>query len=403
MARRLPPFPSLAALLLLSALSIAALASPTRVLAQGGSLLSLLPTEGRTLSTGSEETGALSSADVRSVDDAYMEAWELAGRAGESVTIDLLADAFDPRLYVVGPGLPETLWDDDSGDGCNARLTFTLLENGTFRVVVTSLSARETGTYTLRVSDRPGPPATHGCGEIDPGSIDTLPTEGRSLRLGSVVTGRLGLGSPTVQDGRPAEAWQLEGRAGDRLSIVLESDDFDSYLYMAGPGLDDVLTDDDSGGELNSLIEVTLPADGSYRVIAAGLSSGSTGAYTLRVEEPLDLATLPTDGRLIDPGQEIEGQLLSSDPMIVEGRRGQVWGLNGTAGQRLVIDLIADDFDAYLYLAGPGLLEPLSDDDGGEGLNSQLTVTLPESGTYRVIVSSLSDGSGPFTLSVARR
>jgi hypothetical protein len=398
--RRLP---CLHALLLLTVLSIGTLGSPTRLLAQGISLLSLLPPEGRTLSMGSEETGALSSADVRSADDAYLEAWELAGRAGESVTIDLLADAFDPRLYVVGPGLPETLWDDDSGDGCNARLTFTLLENGTFRVVVTSSSARETGTYRLRVSDRPGAAATHGCGEIDPGSIDTLPTEGRSLRHGSIVNGRLGPGSLTVQDGRPAEAWQLEGRAGDRLSITLESEDFDSYLYIAGPGLDGVLTDDDGGGDLSSLIEVTLPADGPYRVIAAALSSGSAGAYTLRVEEPLDLATLPTDGRAIDLGQAIEGRLLPSDPVLVEGRRGQVWGLNGTAGQRLVIDLIADDFDAYLYLAGPGLLEPLADDDGGEGLNSQLTATLPESGTYRVIVSSLSDGSGPFTLRAARR
>lgn len=394
--RRLPFSPVLFLLTL-------AVASPSGARAQGGSVLSLLPTEGRALSIGSVETGALSTADVRSADDAYLEAWELAGRAGQSVTIDLLADDFDPRVYVVGPGLAETLWDDDSGNGCNARLTFTLLENGTFHVVVTSVGARETGTYTLRVSDRPGPPATHGCGEIDPSAIESLSTEGRTLRLGSVVTGRLGFASGTVQDGRPAEAWELQGRAGERLSIVLASEDFDSYLYLAGPGLDGVLTNDDGGGDLNSLIEVTLPTNGPYRVIAAALSSGSSGAYTLRVEEPLDLATLPTDGRMIEPGQEIDGQLLASDPVVADGRRGQAWGLNGSAGQRLVIDLVADDFDAYLYLAGPGLIEPLSDDDGGEGLNSQLTVTLPESGTYRIVVSSLSDGSGPFTLGVASR
>ena len=395
-ARRRLPVPALLVL-------AAPLWAPGAAQAQGASVLTLLPTEGRSLSVGSEQTGALSTADMRSQDDTYLEAWELAGRAGQSVTIDLLSDAFDPRLYVVGPGLPETLTDDDSGDGCNARLTFTLLETGSFRVIVSSLGARATGTYTIRVSDRPGPPPSHGCGEVDPGSIEMLPTEGRTIRLGSVVTGRLGLGSQTVQDGRPAEAWQLDGRAGDRVSIVLVSGDFDSYLYLAGPGLDGVQTDDDGAGDLDSMIEIALPADGPYRVVAAALSSGSTGAYTLRVEEPLDLATLPTDGRMIDLGQTVEGQLRSADPVLAEGRRGQVWGLNGVAGQRLVIDLIADDFDAYLYLAGPGLLEPLSDDDGGEGLSSQLTVTLPDSGTYRIIVSSLSDGTGPFTLSVARR
>lgn len=380
-----------------------ALTTPADAVTQGTSVLSLLPTEGRSLSIGSEETGALSTADVRSADDSYLEAWELSGRSGQGVTIDLASDAFDARLYVVGPGLPETLSDDDGGDGCNARLTFTLLETGTFRVVAGSSGSRETGTYTLRVSDRPGPPPTHGCGEVDPGALESLPTEGRALRMGSVVTGRLGLGSPTVQEGRPAEAWQLDGRAGERVSIVLESDDFDSYLYLAGPGLDAVRTDDDGGGDLDALIEITLPADGTYRVIAAALSGGSSGAYTLRVEAPLDLATLATDGRLIDLGQRIEGQLRSSDPVVVGGRRGQVWGLNGVAGQRLVIDLMAEDFDAYLYLAGPGLVEPLSDDDGGDGLDSQISVTLPESGTYRVIVSSLSDGTGAFTLSVARQ
>ena len=381
----------------------ATLATPAGALAQGTSAFSLLPTDGRSLSIGSEEMGALSTADVRSADDSYVEAWELAGRSGQGVTIDLVSDAFDARLYVVGPGLSETLSDDDGGDGCNARLTFTLLETGTFRVVASSSGSGETGTYTIRVSDRPGPPPTHGCGEVDPGALESLPTEGRALRMGSVVTGRLGLGSPTVQDGRPAEAWQLDGRAGERVSIVLESDDFDSYLYLAGPGLDGVQTDDDGAGDLDSLIEITLPTDGTYRVTAAALSAGSSGAYTLRVEEPLDLGTLATDDRLIDLGQRIEGQLRSSDPVLVEGRRGQVWGLNGVAGQRLVIDLMAEDFDAYLYLAGPGLVEPLSDDDGGDGLDSQISVTLPESGTYRVIVSSLSDGTGAFTLSVARQ
>ena len=382
---------------------IAAATLPTSANAQGSSLFSLLPTEGRSLSIGSEETGALSAADQRSTDDSFLEAWELSARSGQSVTVDVLTDAFDPRVYVVGPGLTETLMDDDGGDGCNARLTFTALESGTHRVVVSSLGSGATGTYTVRVSDRPGPPPSHGCGEIDPRAIESLPTEGRTLQMGSVVTGRLGPASPTVQDGRPAEAWELRGQAGDRVQVVLESDDFDAYLYLAGPGLDGVRTDDDSGGELNSLIEATLPASGAYKVIAAALSGGSSGGYTLRVEAPIDLATLPTDGRMIDLGQSVDGQLLSSDPVLIEGRRGQVWGLSSDAGQRVVIDLVAEDFDAYLYLAGPGILEPLSDDDGGDNLNSRISATFPESGTYRVIVSSLSEGSGPFTLSVARQ
>jgi hypothetical protein len=68
----------------------------------------------------------------------------------------------------------------------------------------------------------------------------------------------------------------------------------------------------------------------------------------------------------------------------------------------VLIDVRSDDFDAYLYVVGPGLTEPLSNDDGGDGTNSQLTMTLPGTGTYRIIASAYgSDDSGDFTLSVS--
>ena len=44
------------------------------------------------------------------------------------------------------------------------------------------------------------------------------------------------------------------------------------------------LSDDDSAGDLNSRITATLPDTGSYRIVAAALSSGSSGAYELTLE-----------------------------------------------------------------------------------------------------------------------
>jgi hypothetical protein len=381
-----------------------ALLVPAGARAQTNSVLMLLPTDDRELEVGEEFAGALSTSDYVSVDDNRLEAWELEGRAGGSVTIDLESDAFDARLYVVGPGLAETLWDDDSGGGCNARLTFTFLENGTFRVVASSLGARETGTYRLRVSERPGPAPSYGCGELDPDVLAAFPIEGRSLEVGTLAAGVLGPASRVVQDGRAGEAWALTGQAGERVSVILESDDFDAYLYVSGPGLSEILSDDDGAGELNSMIDLTLTSDDTYTVIASALGSGDFGAYTIRVEEAADLNTLPIDGRVVDLGQTVDATLLFADPVALDGRRGQVWGLDATAGQRVVIDLRSDDFDTYLYLVGPGLMEPMSDDDGGEGTNSQITVTLPDTGTYRIIASPYgSDDTGAFTLSVSPR
>ncbi len=69
-------------------------------------------------------------------------------------------------------------------------------------------------------------------------------------------------------------------------------------------------------------------------------------------------------------------------------------------GDFATIELMSEDFDSYLFLVGPGLPEPLSDDDGGEGLNSRLAISFPADGVYRVVASSLGGATGTFTLRV---
>jgi hypothetical protein len=379
--------------------------SPLAVAAQSTSVLSLIPTDDRQLEIGSDVTGALSTADPLSPDDHYLEAWELRGRAGQSASIDVLADAFDPRVYLVGPGFSETQVADDGAGGCNARLTVTFLETGAYRVAVSSSSPQETGTYQIRVSARPGPPPSYGCGEVDPEALNSLPIEGReTLSMGSMQSSRLDALSRTVQDGRPAQAWRLTGSAGQRVSVVMASEDFDTYLYLIGPGLDDVLTDDDGAGNLDAKIDLTLPTSGPFTVVAAALSQGSSGSYTIRVEAPFDMNSLDTQGRTIDLGQTVGGVLRGAgDPVVADGRRGQAWAFDGISGQRVVIELEADDYDAYLYLVGPGMVEPLGDDDGGDGLDSRLETTLRGSGTYRIVASSLSEAEGAYTLRVTRQ
>jgi hypothetical protein len=361
---------------------MAMITMPMPSAAQGGSVLQLLNVEERQLQAGAEYRGALSTSDYLSPQDNYLEAWTLEGRAGESATIDLVSDDFDSHLYIVGPGLGETLSDDDGGGGCNARITLTFLETGTFHVVASSTGSRQTGMYNPEV-------------------LRALPTDDRSIRFGDLATGRFTGGEPTVQDGRPAQAWALEGQAGESITVTLESTDFDAYLYLTGPGLEDLLSDDDGAGNSNSQITVTLPQDAMYLLVASSFQAGATGSYTIRVDEPIDLNTLPTEGRSIGVGEAASGLLTSADPVVLEGRRGQVWALEGEAGQTVTIDLISDDFDCYLYLVGPGLAEPLSDDDSGGDFDSRIDITFPENGTYRVIITALGGNTGAFTLRVS--
>jgi len=249
---------------------------------RGGSILLLLPVEGK-LEVGQEVKGALSTADYQSHNDAFVEAWTLEGQAGNSVVVDLISDDFDAILYVIGPGLRGTLTDDDGAGACNARVAFTFLENGTFRVIASSVGSEGTGIYTLRVSDTLTPTPAHGCGEMDPERLTSLPTADRAITVGDTKYGQLAGTDERIEDGRYAQAWALEGEPGQTVVILLESDDFDAYLYLIGPGFSQPEEDDDSAGDLNAELTVTFPEGGRYLVIVSALSAGDIGQFTLSV------------------------------------------------------------------------------------------------------------------------
>ena len=229
-----------------------------------------------------EVRGSLSASGYTSPTDAYLDVWELQGKAGESVTIDLKSADFDAVLYVVGAGLAETLDDDDGGGRCDARVEIRFLEDGVYRVVATTGAARTTGVYTIRASANPPAPPEITCGGTDPAAFAALPVAGQ-LTVGGSVGGALGAGDPRLEGDKYADAWELTGEAGQTVTIRLESDAYDAYLVVVGPGLASPLTDDDSAGELNSELTVTFPESGVYRVIATSAGTGSTGAYRLTV------------------------------------------------------------------------------------------------------------------------
>jgi hypothetical protein len=363
---------------------------------EGMSVLSLLGTNGREIEVGDEVQGALSAADYVGLNDAFLEAWAFDGEEGQTVTFDVISDDFDSYLYVAGPGLGEVLKDDDGGGACHARVRLTVLESGTFHVVASSNSSRQTGTYRLRASENPEPGPQMSCGGLDGNALLALRTEGE-LSLGEVASGFLSASSSSIQDDRPVQKWTFQGSAGNRVTIGVQSDDYDSYLYFFGPGMSEVRTDDDGGSGLNSEMTVTLTADGTFTIGAAALSSGSTGSYTVSITEPVDAGNLPTAGRELRVGATEYGFLGEEIDVRYDGQLVQAWAFQARAGERVTFDLISEDFDSYLRVAGPGMSE-LTNDDGGEDLHSRLTVTFPQDGLYRVIAGSLGGNEGSFTL-----
>ena len=192
----------------------------------------------------------------------------------------------------MGPGVVEPLSDDDGAGGCNARIEITFPESGDYRVGVSSFSTRASGNFALRVVEDPPRRSSGDCSLADTEAVGDawsnlamgeLPTEGRVILPGHEVQGALTSEDSRLSDDSYARAWSMPAEAGQRLTIRLESDDFDPYLGVNGPDLDKPFTDDDGGEGLSARISLVVPATGTYTVVASTYVPSSTGRFTLSV------------------------------------------------------------------------------------------------------------------------
>jgi len=72
---------------------------------------------------------------------------------------------------------------------------------------------------------------------------------------------------------------------------------------------------------------------------------------------------------------------------------------SATAQQVMVFGLTSEDFDPFLQVEAASGDVLISDDDGGDGLNSRIVFVAPEAGEYTIVVRSYSgDASGAYVL-----
>jgi len=93
-----------------------------------------------------------------------------------------------------------------------------------------------------------------------------------------------GKSSVLPSDGSLYEEHTFEGRAGQSVTITVESSDFNTYVALFGPDLKLLATNDDiSPSNTNSALTFTLSASGRYRVIVNASNKGERGRYNLTV------------------------------------------------------------------------------------------------------------------------
>jgi hypothetical protein len=111
----------------------------------------------------------------------------------------------------------------------------------------------------------------------------------------------------------------------------------------------------------------------------------------------------PQEIGTIAVGQTRSGVLEAGDWTMNDATLADVWYVNATAGQRLVIELRSSRFDAYLQFLDPwGTMLAENDDGPRMGSNSQVTYTVREAGRFQIVVNSYGDTpqAGAYTLTV---
>jgi hypothetical protein len=337
---------------------------------------------------GAEVRGRLEEGDARTRgSDAYRyDDYRVQLRAGQRLQAELRSSDFDSflALYAEGAtsGEPLATDDDGAGSGMNARLRFTPESDGVYIVRARPYSGLATGAYTLALSERVAP---------------RQPRPGR-ITVGGDVSGRLTNGDAEDEDGNVFDAYAFRANAGDRLAVLLESDDFDPVVrigrMIGGSFVKSAENDDGAGKGLNSYLVFTAPQAGEYIIQASSVGSGAEGDYRLSLEQ----GPPAPEARSIAIGEEISGRLDEDSPKSDSGAPADLYRFTGRAGQRVAISLKADDFDSYLELFDANHTSLATDDDSGGELNARLTFVLSEDADYLIEARGFSDATGRYDL-----
>lgn len=232
--------------------------------------------------SGQTVTGQLTRSDTRRGDGSYADSYLYTGRAGEQLTVTLRAVGFNAWVVVDEPAGPFREHGGSSG-GNVARLTVTLPRSGQYIILANSVDANATGAYTMTVqgggSSGPAAPSGSTGGDISDMDLRTLPRIGG----GQSISGRLTTSDYQITDGSYADGYVYQGRAGEQITVTMQSSDLDAYVVVDDPTGPLRETDDDGAGGTDSQLTVTLPHNGQYIIVANSVGSPNTGRYTIQV------------------------------------------------------------------------------------------------------------------------
>ncbi len=223
-----------------------------------------------------------------------------------------------------------------------------------------------------------------------PGTGIAPDPDGGPITFGQVISGNI---APNVD----TDDFSFDGLSG-QIALITQnktaSSTLDSFVEVYRPDGKLLGSNDDSGGNRNARLQVTLPVNGSYRIRAKSYR-GSTGDYQLGIS--LVTGGDTDDFRWIAFGQTLSGTISTASDRdthyvsVGQGRQLRV---------RMNKVITTTTFDPYLELYSPtGARLVYNDDESRTNPNALISYKVPTTGVYRIVARSyLGRTSGLYAL-----
>jgi len=199
-----------------------------------------------------------------------------------------------------------------------------------------------------------------------------------------------------VNPANDRDDYSFEGAADQAITIRMDKRDssLDSFIELYNPDGTLLGRDDDSGGNQNSRVAITLRQNGRHKIIARGYQT-STGGYRLSLSR--ESTADPDDNRWVALGGTLPGTISPTNDR-------DWYYFAGVADRAISIRMNKLDagLDSYLELYSPAGTKLVENDDGGDAHNAWLVYSLPTDGTYRILARSYNlASSGRYNLAIA--
>ena len=324
--------------------------------------------------------------------------------AGSAVTVSVTADSGNgPALGAISiallDGAQTVLASHDSPSGA-ATVTYEAPSAATVFLEIAGLNGAtggyRAGVLTSTIATQPVGPADDYPGDSSTQSV---------IVLGQPANGELETGSDADWFGvdlSPGDTVLIELRGQSSGGGTLE----DPFLYVYDPRGTEIGRNDDGGTDVDSRLMFTATESGRHYVAAESFGDTS-GTYTISVslaggtglagdDYPADASTTGSVG----VGSSITGRIDFTDD--------EDWiALTASPGQPVQIDLEGsptgrgDLRDPLLRIVDGSGMELAWNDDGGEGLNSQITYQPISGSTVYIVAGAYGGQTGSYTVTIS--